>query len=305
MYLKEIKLSQNDLKLLQFLARFKLMSANDAIYFYGSSYYQKRLQELKNANYISRYYRTYIKLTPASIRFLETINIKCQTPCRNREYIDRLVFISKLGIQFEKGRIPYKLSWELKGKNYTDWSRRFIAELTLKNEKYLVYYAKSDSKYIRQLQFDINKDLTYQNVLVILDDMRMVSSQNPFVFSNKISCVLVHKSNIADLMDSFNLSIKGELEKIYNCKVEETDFSLAHYNIQNKNILYMPFIDTHRIIGINTFYLMGMSDEKLEILTLNKNIDVIKRLMSGPALDYIKFVILDDCDEVKNETIQK
>ena len=40
MNLKEIKLNQNDINLLQYLARFKLMCANDAIYFYGSSYYQ-------------------------------------------------------------------------------------------------------------------------------------------------------------------------------------------------------------------------------------------------------------------------
>ena len=52
MYLKEIKLNENDLKLLYYLARYKLMFANDAIFFYGSTYYQKRLQQLKNANYI-------------------------------------------------------------------------------------------------------------------------------------------------------------------------------------------------------------------------------------------------------------
>lgn len=294
MYLKEIKLNQNDLKLLQFLARFKLMSANDAIYFYGSSYYQKRLQELKNANYISRYYRVYIKLTPACIRFLESININCQIPCRNKEYINRLVFISKLGLQFEKGRIQYKLSWEMKGKNYTDWSRRFIAELTLKNEKYLVYYAKNDLKYIRQLQFDINKDLSYQNVLVILEDMSSVSDKNPFVFSSKVSCILVHKADIENLINSYNGTIKEKIEKIYQCKIQDTDFALAHYKVEDGNILYMPYIDTHRIVGINTFYLMGMSNEKLEILTLSKNINTIKKLLSESVLNYIKFVVLDN-----------
>ena len=37
------------------------------------------LQELKNANYITRCYKSYIKLNPASIRFLEKQSVKTQT----------------------------------------------------------------------------------------------------------------------------------------------------------------------------------------------------------------------------------
>ena len=93
MKLKNIKLKENDFKLLQFLARFKLIIANDAKYFYGSTYYQKRLQQLKNANYITRYYREYIKLSSPAIRFLEEQNIKCESGCPVTE---KAVFTTEL-----------------------------------------------------------------------------------------------------------------------------------------------------------------------------------------------------------------
>ncbi|MBE5812968.1 MAG: type IV secretory system conjugative DNA transfer family protein [Clostridiales bacterium] len=267
MNLKEIKLNQNDINLLQYLARFKLMCANDAIYFYGSSYYQKRLQELKNAKFITRYYRIYIKLNPASMRYLEEQGIKCEVPCKNKNYINRLIFVSKLGLEFVKANISFKLSWEMKGNNYTDWNRRFIGEIKLRDDKYLIYYAKSDSKYIRQLHFDINKDLEYQNVLVVVDNLNVIDKQNQFVFPNKVSCILIHRDRINTLGVFNKTCIKDEIERIYGKPAKNSDINLAEYKINDTNIVYMPYIDTHKIVAINNFYSLGMTDSKLKFKT--------------------------------------
>lgn len=285
MNLKPIKLNENDINLLKFLARFKLLCANDAINFYGSSYYQKRLQELKNANYIARYYRIYIKLTPACIRYLESQNIKCEIPCRNKEYVDRLVFMSKFGMELINANIEFKLSWEMKSNNYTDWSRRFIGELALRNEKYLMYYAKSDSKYIRQMQFDINKDLSYQNVIIFVDSLNVIDSKKDFVFPNKTSCILVHRKDINKLAKFDKICIKEEIEKHYGKVVKSSDFSLADYKIEDKNIIYMPFLDTHKIVSLNSFYSLDMTDSNTEIVTLNKNFETIADLLSEQVLN--------------------
>ena len=289
MNLKEIKLIQNDIKLLHFLARFKLMRANDAIFFYGSSYYQKRLQELKNANYISRYYRTYIKLTPACIRYLETFNIKCQVPCRNKEYIDRLVYISKIGIELEKAKIKYKLSWEIKGNNYTNWSRRFLGEIILKNERYIMYYAKSDKKYIRQLHFDINKDLSYQNVIVFIDNFDVIDSKNPFIFQNKVSCLLVNIKEISNMLETTN-NVKEKLEHIYGKKIENSNINLADYKVDNADIIYMPIIDTHKIEALNSYFSLGMIDNHIDIISFRKNFKILSKLLSKEAKEKCTYV---------------
>lgn len=280
MNLKSIKLLKNDMKLLQYLARFKLMLANDAIIFYGSSYYQKRLQELKNANYITRCYKSYIKLNPASIRFLEKQGIECQTPCRNKTYIERLEFISKLGIGLIGTDMKFKLSWELKGKSYTDWSRRFVGEIELKNEKYLIYYAKADTKYLRQLQFDINKDLSYQNVLILVDDLKVIDIKNQFIFPNKVSCIFLLKKRINTLAKFDKLNIEKTIENIFQKETMTSDFNTADYKVEDKNIVFMPYIDTHRIVALNNFYSLGMTDSQLEIISYKENFTTIIRLLS-------------------------
>lgn len=287
MYLKEIKLNENDLKLLYYLARYKLMFANDAIYFYGSTYYQKRLQQLKNANYITRYYRIYIKLSSPAIRFLQEQNIKCESPCRNKSYIKRLLFISKLGIEFEKAKLPIKLSWEMKGKNYSDWSRRFLGETLLRNEKYIIYNTKMDNSFNRTLHFDINKDLEYQNIIILTDDLNVIDNQKRFVFPNKVVSMIVPINRIQELGIYNRITIKDEIEKYYGCNAENSDYSIADYKIGDTNIIYMPFIDTHRVMALNSFFSLAMTDSKFDILTLKDNLDKLTELLSSESLNMV------------------
>ena len=295
MKLGDIKLNTNDEKLLKFLARFKLMLATDAIQFYGTSYYQKRLQELKNSNYIKRFHKLYIKLTSAGFRYLISKNIECYQPCKNKKSIDRLVIVSKIGLELEKENIPYKLSWEMKGNVYTNWSRRFIAKIELRGEKYLVYYAKNDKKYIRQLQFDINKDINYRNIIVFTDDINIISKTTPFIFSNKISNLII-KTNRINTLSKFNkVDIKKEIEYLYNNdNIKESDFSIADYKIANKNILFMPYIDTIRIEALNNYYSLGFINDKVEIISFKENLKVIKNLIDKSLIDKCSYKELEE-----------
>lgn len=283
MELKKLKLNTNDKKLIKFLARFKLMLASDAKNFYGTSYYQKRLQELKNANYIRRFHKSYIKLSFACLRELEKSGIKYFEQCKKKVAIDRYVFVSKIGIELEKNKIPYMLSWEMKGEEYTNWSRRFIGEIELKNEKYLMYYAKNDDKYIRALQFDINKDISYSNIIVFSDNVDIVKNTSPFIFPNKISVLIVNKNRIDVLSKYDEINIKEFVEKLYNTNSNNIDISIADCKIDNKNIIFMPFLDTHKIVAINNLYSLGFFEDNIEILTFKENIKVIKKLIKEEA----------------------
>ena len=294
MKLRDIKLNTNDEKLLKFLARFKLMLATDAIQFYGTSYFQKRLQELKNSNYIKRFHKLYIKLTFAGLRYLDSHNVKCYQPCKNKKSIDRLVIVSKIGLELEKAKIPYSLSWEMKGNVYTNWSRRFIAKIKLRGEKYLVYYAKNDNKYIRQLQFDINKDINYQNVIVFTDNINIISKTTPFIFSNKISNLIIGTNRINTLLEFNKMDIKKEIENLYKNNVEESDFSIADYKVTNKNIIFMPYIDTIRIEALNNYYSLGFIDDKVEIISFKENLKIIKNLIDKSLNDKCSYKELEE-----------
>lgn len=294
MELKNIRLSTNDEKLLRFLARFRLMLASDAIRFYGSSYYQKRLQELKNANFITRFHKSYIKLTAACLRDFDGKNIRYYLPCKSKKSIDRYVLVSKIGLELEIANIPYRLSWEMKGDNYTNWSRRFIAEIELKKEKYLTYYTKQDEKYIRALQFDINKDLDYSNIIVFSDNVDIVKRNSPFVFANKVSVFIISKERINTLPKFNSLNTNYYIERIYNQKADNSDFAIADCKIDNKNIVFMPYLDTHRITSINNLYSLGFLEDKIEILSFKENIKVIKRLINEDVKDKCNFREIED-----------
>ena len=294
MKLGDIKLNTNDEKLLKFLAKFKLMLATDAIQFYGTSYFQKRLQELKNSNYIKRFHKLYIKLTSAGLRYLISKNIECYQPCKNKKSIDRLVIVSKIGLELEKSNIPYKLSWEMKGNIYTNWSRRFIAKIELRGEKYLVYYAKSDKRYIRQLQFDINKDINYQNVIVFTDDVNIISKTTSFIFSNKTSNLIIKTDRINTLSKFNKIDIKKEIEILYKNNVEESDFSIADYKVANKNIIFMPYIDTIKIEALNNYYSLGFIDDKVEIVSFKENLKIIKNLIDKSLINKCSYKEIEE-----------
>jgi len=301
MELGNIKLNTNDKKLIKFLARFRLMLAVDAVYFYKTSYYQKRLQELKNANYITRFHKSYIKLSRTCLRYLAENNIEYYSQCKNKASIDRFILVSKIGLELEKAKILYKLSWEMKGDSYTEWSRRFIAEIELKKEKYLVYYAKDNYKYIRAMQFDIGKDLMYSNVITFTDNIDIISEKTPFIFSNKVSVLIINKNKIHTLSKFNNIDVKKTIEKIYSRVVEEPDLNIADGKTDDKNIILMPYLDTHKIVAINNLLSLGFFKDRIEIITFKENIKVIKKLISEQYSNIVSYRELREDDFYEKE----
>ena len=302
MELRDIKLNTNDKKLIEFLAKFRLMLAVDAIYFYKTSYYQKRLQELKRANYITRFHKSYIKLSASCLRYLDENNIEYYLPCKNKSSIDRYVLVSKIGLELDKVNIPYRLSWEMKDNSYTDWSRRFIGEIELRGEKYLIYYAKNNEKYIRALQYDINKDLEHSNIITFTDNLDIIKEKTPFVFSNKVSVLIINKNRINTLSIFNKIDVKKMIETLYEKKVQASDINIADCKIGDKNIIFMPYIDTHKIVSINNLYTLGFLEDKIEILTFKENVKIIKRLINDSFKDKCSYKEIEEkeFEEKKN-----
>ena len=49
----------------------------------------------------------------------------------------------------------------------------------------------------------------------------------------------------------------------------------------------MPFIDTHRVMALNSFFSFAMTDSQFDILTLEDNLDKLTELLSKETLENV------------------
>ena len=95
-----------------------------------------------------------------------------------------------------------------------------------------------------------------------------------------MSCVLIHKKRINSIGKFNNLDIKKIIENELGRIVTFSSINIADYKYMNTNIIYMPYIDTHRIAAINNFYVLGLTEEPVEIWTYEENFEKIKSLLN-------------------------
>lgn len=294
-------LSESDKKLLEFLAKYKIIKTMDAIKFYKNCYGRKRLDKLKQNNYIYKYKWYYIKLTQASKRLLEKEGIECSVPIRDAKSLNRTALISDLGMFFYNSIIDFNPSWMLKGTTYTDYSKKYLGEIIFKNKKHLTYFIKKENKNLKIIYADIRNDFSYNYALIITDDLKVIGKKYDFLFNNKISCLFILNNKLDLLFRYNNFDKERYLNKIYNSKLEESTYSGYDYQIGNKCIVFMPILDTYLINNINIFY-MDCDEEKIddfrfEIVTHIKNVDITKGLLSEKMKDKCTFKIIDELDK--------
>ncbi len=147
----KIRLSLRDIELICFLGRYKQIEAVDCKKVYKSKdYYIKRLKILEKAKYIKREKRYYIKLDIEGRKLLNDFGYDNYNLCRNKNYQDRIKDISKIAMLSFEDDIKFTPSWELKeSKVYTNFERKYIGELEIETNKYIVYYIanRTDSLY--------------------------------------------------------------------------------------------------------------------------------------------------------------
>ena len=91
-----------------------------------------------------------------------------------------------------------------------------------------------------------------------------------------------------------NLDIKSIIGKIYNKEVLNNDISIADCKVDNKDIIFMPYLDTHRITSLNNLYSLGFIENKIDILSFRENLKVIKKLLNESIKDSCSFKELEE-----------
>lgn len=282
------KLSYEDEKVINYLARYKIMLVEDTKLIYHSQwYYRKRIKRLIEQKYIKRYKFYYIELDKNGRKFAGITGKDYIKNKNNQSYMERLKQISHLATITIDSNIEFKPSWQIKEKEiYTDTARKYQGEMAINNKKYLVYYIsdKKEDKYINQLLYDINKVMEHNEIIIFVDNLEKLKEKNKqLVFGKNHTYIIVNSKENRELIKKYdNIDFYDLVKKLYGeeKQILISDWNIADYLLdENQYILNMLFIDTEKLNQLRWFFQENSNTTKqINIITLDENVEFIKRL---------------------------
>ena len=285
----KVRLTEKDIEVLMFLARYKMMLGTDCRRIYKSKdYYRKRLKILEKEKYIRRINRTYIKLDDKGTRLVKKFGYDYSYNCRKKTYISRLNEIAKVAGLTIDTDINFFASWDIKDKTiFTQMSRKYLGKLSYEGKETIVYYISKEKEivYISQIINDVQKLINHNNIIIFIENMDIINNKRKFIFGNESTMII--KPN------SYNFSVIRKLTKIdlyevikniyYNKEILLSNWENAQYMIEDeKYIVLMPFLDTEKLHKL-TMYDEFNKNEKIDILTLKENKEKLKEILTNNA----------------------
>ena len=286
----KLRLSKNDIELLEFLKKCKIMLASESKRIYKSKgYHYKRLKVLEKERYIKRIDRYYIGLDIEGTKLLKNMGYDYNRICRRKDYQNRVKEIVKIATLTLDSNIEFIPSWELKNNAiFTETARKYIGELIYQQKKYVSYYISKDKEnvYIKQVINDIQKTIEYNNVIVFIENINTLNKSNRYFIFGKASTLIinVNKINLERMRYIQKADLYEVLKQIYeNKEILLSNWKKADYMTEDKQYIFlMPFIDTEKLHKLNIFYNNNkISNRKIDILTLKENKRKIEEILSN------------------------
>ena len=286
----KLRLSKNDVELLEFLKKYKFMLASESKRIYKSKgYHYKRLKVLEKERYIKRIDRYYIGLDIEGTKLLKNMGYDYNRICRRKDYQNRVKEIVKIATLTLDSNIEFIPSWELKNNAiFTETARKYIGELIYQQKKYVSYYISKDKEnvYIKQVINDIQKTIEYNNVIVFIENINTLNKSNRYFIFGKASTLIinVNKINLERMRYIQKADLYEVLKQIYeNKEILLSNWKKADYMTEDKQYIFlMPFIDTEKLHKLNIFYNNNkISNRKIDILTLKENKRKIEEILSN------------------------
>lgn len=282
------QLSQEDVKVIKYLARYKIMLVEDTKLIYHSEWYhRKRVKRMIEEGYVKKYKFYYIELDKKGRKVAGTTGKDYIKNKNNEAYMERLKQISHLATMTIDSDIELNPSWEIKQKEiYTDAARKYLGELVKDNKKYLVYYIsnKKETRYIHQLFYDINKVMNYEKIIIFLDSFdKLQKEYNHLAFGKSHTYIIINSNENRELIKQYDDIDFYELVKYKYGQERQiliSDWKIADYILEeNHYILNMLFVDTEKLNELKWFFQENNnSKKKIDIITLEENQDIIKQL---------------------------
>lgn len=288
-----VQLSEDDEKVIKFLYKYKIMLVEDTKLIYHSEWYhRKRIKKLIDAGFIKKYKFYYIELDRKGRSMLGSTGKDYIKNKANESYMERLKEISKIGTITIDSNVKFIPSWQMKDKDiYTDAARKYLGELSIEKDKYLIYYVsdKKEKRYIHQLFYDINKVLNHDKIIIFVDSLEKLEDEYQYLTLKKEhTYIILNSKENRELIKQFDYIDFYELVKSIYGKEKQvlfSDWNLADYYLEgNLYILNMLFLDIEKINELIWFYQENTDSKKqINILTLKENEEVIRKLAPKKA----------------------
>lgn len=306
-----VQLSEDDEKVIKFLAEYKIMLVEDTKLIYRSEWYhRKRIKRLIDEGYIKKYKFYYIELDRKGRSLMGLTGKEYIKNKSNEVYMERLKQISKIGTITIDSNVKFIPSWKMKGRKiYTDAARKYIGELGLGIYRYLIYSIpdKKEERYIHQLIYDINKVIEYDRIIIFVDSLEKLESEYQYLtFKKEHTYIIINSMENRELLKQFDYIDFYELVKhIYGeeKQVLFSDWDLADFYLGDNNyVLNMLFLDIERLNKLKWFYQENSeSKKKINILTLKENEEMIRKLAPLNS----KIIIVDKNYFLKGVELEK
>lgn len=272
-----------------FLGKYKMMLGSDCKLIYNAKdYHRKRLKVLEKEKYIRRINKFYIKLDDRGTRIVKNFGYDYNFSCRRKEYVDRLNEVARIAALTIESNIDFIASWNLKDSNvFTQTSRKYLGKLRYQGKDRIVYYISRDKQivYISQIVNDIQKITDYKDIIIFIEDMKIVNDNKSFIFG-KESTVIVNPTihNLSIMRKLEELDIYQIIKQIYdNTEILLSNWKKADYMTEDRRyIILMPFIDTEKLHKLNLFYKNNQKiNRKIDIITLKENKEKIEDILTN------------------------
>ena len=260
-----------EISLLEFISKYQYLDVKDAKYCFNTQKKKKkRISNLVAKRYLKRTKSHHLVLDELGIEFAGLFKFEYNKLNRNVKYLPRLLYISKMAaFYYNCANVKFIPSFSMKNKEeFTITSRKFIGVLEINGMEYLTYHLTEEhnDKYLRLLIYDLQKEKTYKNIIILTNDENRIKI-NQFTFGmNQLLIVKDTEENREKLKYLHNV----DWYNIIKAKYKRNDIYLSEYSFceytdyKNRYISTFYFFDTEKINRIKSF----LKENK------NKNADI-------------------------------
>ena len=288
--------SNNEILLIKFLGTYQYIDIRDVKLFFSSKkYYRTRITNLIKNKFLKKI-DNHLILDINGRLYLNSIGYKNNRLNRHLNYRQRVYYISRYAAFYHNSKyVKFTPSYYLKDNiNLTTSARRFIGVTSINGIDYLTYYISinHDNRYIGSVIYDIGKEKTYKNILILTDN-KVKLNYSDFIFG--FNQVLILEDTIEN---------RTKLQYIHCIdwhKIIEKEFKnpfISAYNfcdyedLKGRYISYFTLYDTEKINRINHF-LSQNKFKKVDILCSKDIADKLKQVIpraNYTVLDLEKYI---------------
>lgn len=261
---------EEEIALIKFVSQYQYLNTNDAKYFFKTiDYYKKRIKHLVDKKFIKRS-KSYLILDELGIEYAKLLGFDYNPVNRNAKYKNRLLNLSNIGAFYHNCKtVKFTPSFSIKDKQtFTTTGRRYIGVFDINGIEYLGYQirAEHDEKYIKSIMYDIQKEIKYKNIIILVNDIKRINF-NDFCFGiNQVVVLQDSEENREKLKYLNSVNWYKIINEFYKNKAYLSEYNFCDYtDYKNKYISYFYFLDTEKINRIK-YFLRENKNKKADII---------------------------------------